>query len=187
MKQLLTICLLTTLLACNSTMQKQADLKKSITPVLNRYVKSLLDSTDVLDSLQIIKVDTLTSKKLEYIIYNAYSDKLDELKNSITKLADAVKQLDAMNDYVGMPRQKIAPSTAGDITKILAQQKALDSLLQLHAQRSKTADSTNFLNYLVTYHIVYSNKAGVQKNGDLEDIVTPDFKIKQRGDYLEKL
>lgn len=183
MKKFLLIALL---FGCKQTQQqKEAALKDSIAPIVKTYFTYFFDGLKV-DTIQIVEIDTLTPKKLDTLKAIEYNSLLSDCK---AKADEIVKQFTPYQRMLDIEYSKYAANNLKDLqdqgSLLLDSMYMYDSLSRISLQKSKNADSTTFLNYLVKVNVKVSTNDMVQKElTDLAVIITKDFKVKERHDYV---
>ncbi|NNV54545.1 hypothetical protein [Limnovirga soli] len=166
----------------------QNELKAKAEPVVKKYIKSLMDSTNTIDSFLIDKIDTLHSN------YLCTLKSLNYLDDGVADSAELEKAIGEFRYYKRL-NEISYNQTIADLAeekrleglKVLAHKNYNDSMGILLYEKSLHADSTDFLMYVVRFHCKYSDKNNVQKAIDTGEIfLTKDFKIRERQDLLEE-
>ena len=194
MKWIYCLSLLFTLVSCKNEKQEE---KESIEKTLNVYFREKgkdIDSTLVLDSVRIIKIDSVSSKGELAMKINKFDDSLDVL----IKLADLSGQrlkLEAeqykLLKYMGtlsssksdlkifeeglVEKQNEFKQSIGKAERL---KKEVDSLREIYNQNK--IDSLNFLFYNVKLKACFTNNKMEQKCFDSLSVnVTKNYRIKK--------
>ncbi|WP_392436424.1 hypothetical protein ACF3N7_05185 [Cruoricaptor ignavus] len=176
--------LVTLLLVLSCQKDKRTEIEKELTESAEKYLKNGIDVSGedvVIDSLKLIKFDSLTPKDELFFVAYLYEQKLDSLlKDSEARLAKA-KEYSSLEIHINKPKEKIIENL--ELSKLYSdsQKRILD--------KADKADSTTFLGYIGNFNVKATNLKS--REGFKLDSVTmffyPDFTVMDKDDYSKKL
>lgn len=164
---------------------KEVTLKEKIEPILRIYTTNLFGR---IDSLVIFKIDTLTSSQIEYYKTEQYISKTEEIMSKLELQKSELSLYRTMAEFSHTATNiRLFEEKRDEVKKMIAEMNEYDSLMGLHLERQKVADSTDFNGYIARFRLKYSDSTTmVQETIDnAEVIITPDFKIREKKAFIE--
>jgi len=169
-KLLLVISILVCLSSCKTKADFENERNDSLKASLKKHLISIADKGDSIDSIVLLKVDTLNPKlnmSLEsdaWVTYAAKRSKLDSLNVEYVKLSyDKAKAYYSISTSMGANELESARDKtkewrkkANETLSYYSKASDLDSLSKIHK------DSLTNLGYYVNFRVVYSDKSNVQ-------------------------
>lgn len=160
------------LFSCKKSEQK-IDLTKKATENITSYLKAKSNNEVIIDSLKVLKLDTLTAKKeLAYLIW-VYTNEMDEI---------TVKSREFYNKAYVLPEYKDSLRSSEIKSK-----EILNKVLKLSDQE-KTIDSVEFLGYSATFYYKFTDPTSMESFSDtITYSLNPDLTIPNTENYINSL
>jgi hypothetical protein len=187
MRKILLITIVTFLISCAGKDEKaKANLDRNLFTFFKEGFRKA-DSTLHLDSVRVIKFDTVTKQSLLYSKIMSLYDEIDSHKGSYNnamreyhsdiQIAKLYASLDKtlFDHYVDEARQKLAEVKELNRTDSLIQ-KTADSLTKIH----KTADTTKLLYYQLKCLVQYQRKDMTVSRDTLFAFLSPEKDLVKR-------
>jgi hypothetical protein len=183
MKKINIILLVLIISSCQS---KTDETKQKLEKIGSLYLNSQALPGEKIDSIILIKYDTLHSKtENEYLWYqNQKQSQLIEDKGA--EIKDRYQIKEQLYNLQPTPELKQEmDETEAEFNKLKAQAVYYDSIMKV--QLTSNASQNDFKGYRAWYRIKGTKANGVQQNFDsLEVTITPDYKIREFEDEVKK-
>lgn len=170
--------------ACKSK-TTDADVKPKIAPKVRQYISSM--RLGHIDTLDIYKIATLHSGYAYKLGAGELAIKMEKNNERVEKIVKDMKFNRRLQNisYASYMEMEIREQ-AKEGQAIIAESRQFDSLRKIFQAKADTASKKDFLGYVVRFNLKYSDSATlVQHRIDSGSvIVTPDFKIKEKKQFL---
>lgn len=185
MKYLSVVLIFAIIISCQ---QKKDDHYQLVKDAIHKYFSAKTEGLH-LDSVDLYKIDTLTSQKIEeykalyYVeIGEEVMDNVEERTESLKRIAN-VYSIIGYDDYSKKQHKEI-------LSKIDKDREAVNKyteLAKLHIARSDSMSNSDFKGYVANYNLIYSDStSGVQNKLDsVFLILTPSYKVIEKSSLIE--
>lgn len=176
--------LVTLLLVLSCQKDNRTEIEKELTESAEKYLKNGIDVSGedvVIDSLKLIKFDSLTPKDELFFVTQIYQSKLDSLLKDSQEKVDKAEEY-AILDYVVQDTKEMLKRNREIGDKYLAENRKM-------WDKYKKADSTTFLGYIGKFNLKATD-INSREGFNLDSLTLffyPDFTVMNKEEYSKKL
>jgi len=186
MKKITLIALVTMAFACTSKTDK---VKNEIEKIGTTYISHQLPPGEKIDSISLIRYDTLTSEVENDYLWYEYNKIVSDLLEESKGIRNHYEIKDQLYSLSPTPQIREEMDDLEDkYNKIQVKGKFYDSIATALKLLRKTVRKDDFKGYRGFFKIKYTTSAGVQQTVDsFEVAVSPDYKIRDFKNEVKKL
>ena len=186
MKRILFLIIIITTIAASCTNKKEPDLKESLKIAITPYITSEIKKEGEIDSISIVRVDTITEKKRFVLLSTILSNKVDQGNAALDAQMKVLKLI--KKQYNILPNEMYKAeyedkSKEFDVLNFRVQ--AIIDSSKMFLQKSIKADSITFLAYGVAGYAHYTKASNIVKQEPFYLFVNKDFKIIENKDFIK--
>ncbi len=173
-------------LLASCQVNKQEQLHSKIEPALKKYVAAITPGK--IDSLSIVKIDTLNDREIEFLKAVQYKNVVEELQAKFDEEIKDAKFYSQMQDIsYSIHAANVLKDKREELTKLKDGIVLNDSLRIISFDKALRADTTNFLGYIARFRLKFSDTITLVQssidNGEV--VITKDFKIMEKSSLIK--